>query len=265
MLKLTIITISLNNLEGLKRTCLSVWEQTARRSIQHIIIDGGSTDGTYNWLLENSLKIDHWISEPDKGIYNAMNKGILEAKGEYCLFLNSGDYLINNEIIKDTIPYLNGTDIVYSDQCLYDPQKNIYITGIYPSKLSSTHFLTKTLPHQATFIKTIIQKETLYTEQYKIAADFYFFLNQIVLKGVTTAKIPFPVSVYYLDGISTINMELTLSEHKKILEDSLSNILLEDIEQLKQYQELPCIGINKFLLRILKWMKKTKHKLCKQT
>ena len=91
-MKLSVITINFNNKEGLAKTIVSVVGQTTR-DFEWIIIDGGSTDGSMELIENNSEYISYYVSEPDKGIYNAMNKGIMASHGEYLLFLNSGDYL----------------------------------------------------------------------------------------------------------------------------------------------------------------------------
>ena len=89
-MKLSVITINFNNRDGLRKTIESVVNQTYN-DFEYIIIDGGSTDGSVDVIKEYADRIDYWVSEPDKGIYNAMNKGIDVAKGEYCIFMNSGD------------------------------------------------------------------------------------------------------------------------------------------------------------------------------
>ena len=88
MPKLSIITINYNNLEGLKKTFESVFMQTYQ-DFEYIVIDGGSTDGSKEYIAENTDKINHWVSEPDKGVYHAMNKGIVKASGEYLLFIKT--------------------------------------------------------------------------------------------------------------------------------------------------------------------------------
>src|SRR5690606_20733259 len=93
---LTIITINLNNLEGLKTTIESVLSQTWQE-FEYIVIDGGSTDGGKEYIESQKTHLNYWVSEPDKGIYNAMNKGILKSSGKYLLFLNSGDHLYDNQ------------------------------------------------------------------------------------------------------------------------------------------------------------------------
>ena len=120
MSKLTIITINYNNLEGLKRTVESVINQTWQE-FEYIIIDGGSSDGSAEYIESQSGNIDYWVSEPDKGIYNAMNKGIVIATGEYLLFLNSGDHLLNNEGLQKAIIEVCNYDLVFFDIQIVQP------------------------------------------------------------------------------------------------------------------------------------------------
>ncbi len=94
----TIVTVSYNVVSTIERTILSVVNQTYS-NIEYIIIDGGSTDGTVDIIKKYMDKIAYWVSEPDKGIYDAMNKGILMAKGQWINFMNSGDYLYSNDVI----------------------------------------------------------------------------------------------------------------------------------------------------------------------
>ena len=99
MPKLSIITVNLNNREGLRKTAESVVSQTYK-DYEWIVIDGGSTDGSKELIEQYAEHISYWVSEPDKGIYNAMNKGIRQAHGEYFLFLNSGDSLCDDDIVE---------------------------------------------------------------------------------------------------------------------------------------------------------------------
>ena len=114
MRKFSIITINYNNLEGLKRTVESVVNQTWQE-FEYIVIDGGSTDGSAVYIESQKDKFDYWVSEPDKGIYNAMNKGIKVATGEYLLFLNSGDELIDIEALNKNHFHLEEMDLIYFD------------------------------------------------------------------------------------------------------------------------------------------------------
>ena len=111
-MKLSIITVNLNNMEGLQKTCDSIISQTFK-NFEWIVIDGGSADGSKELIEEYGSNISYWVSEPDKGIYNAMNKGIKVAKGEYLYFLNSGDYLFDSNALSDVFLDNPKEDIVY--------------------------------------------------------------------------------------------------------------------------------------------------------
>ena len=118
-MKFSIITINYNNSKGLKRTLDSIISQTCHE-FEWIVIDGGSSDGSRELIEQHQDSITYWCSEPDKGIYNAMNKGVNKATGDYCLFLNSGDHLCNSKVVEHLISIPFSADIVSGD---------IYIDG----------------------------------------------------------------------------------------------------------------------------------------
>ena len=150
MNKIDIITINLNNADGLKKTIESVVNQTKFDLINYIIIDGGSTDGSLDIIKQYQDKIDYWVSEKDNGIYNAMNKGIKHIGGDgYCLFLNSGDYLHSNDVIERCMPYLlQEYGIIYGNEWKYG-KKNY--EAKYPDKLDENFFKRTSLLRQADF------------------------------------------------------------------------------------------------------------------
>lgn len=111
-MKLSIITVNLNNLEGLKKTYDSVVCQTFT-DYEWLVIDGGSTDGSREFIEQHQDKFAYWCSEPDKGIYNAMNKGIVRAKGEYLNFMNSGDCFACEETVAEVFGKNRTADILY--------------------------------------------------------------------------------------------------------------------------------------------------------
>lgn len=190
-MKLSIITVNLNNREGLKKTLDSVAAQTWR-DFDHIIIDGASTDGSVDVIREyaernNTSNITkgentcpgqiHWISEKDTGIYNAMNKGIRMAKGEYCLFLNSGDWLYGPSVLLTTISKESSVDFLCCNT--YDKNGQVLIP---PRRLDILFFYQDTLNHQSTFIKRTLFEQELYNEQYGFVSDWVFFMNMILYK-----------------------------------------------------------------------------------
>ena len=211
---ISIITINLNNKDGLKETIDSVINQTYS-DIEYIIIDGGSTDGSVDIIKEYNDKISYWISEKDKGIYNAMNKGIRVSTGDYLLFLNSGDHLIENNVLEKVFPYLDGTDFVYGNEWKVNERNrgNIPYEAVYPNKLDESFFRRTSLPHQSTFIKRELLKDG-YNENYKIISDWILF-RESWKNGKTYKHMPFIVSVYDCSGFSNQNSGLMNNEKKE--------------------------------------------------
>lgn len=215
-----IVTINKDNKDGLLQTILSVISQTKFDEINYIIIDGGSTDGSKEIIKKYKNLFGYSTSRRDKGIYNAFNKALSHLKGEYVLFLNSGDYLVSETTIEQVLNYLDGTVIVYGDQMLSGNKKLVNLGGvsimvhsdevvatnkILPDKLNEDFFRTNSLPHQATFIKTEYMKEHPYDETYKVIGDWKFFREAIMVDKVTYKHIPVTVSYFALDGISSKN------------------------------------------------------------
>lgn len=236
-MKLSIITVNLNNKSGLQKTIDSVISQTYK-DFEWIIIDGGSTDGSKELIEQYSQYITYWVSEPDKGIYNAMNKGIISANSEYLLFLNSGDWLINTNIIEQAFPFMNNADFVYGSLQLVNRDGDIKIWDIPIDSVTGEFFLNSTMPHPATFIK----KEKLlqyggYDESYKIAADWKFFMDAILFGNSSLKKMPFVVSVFSEDGISSTQLTQVKSERQRGIEQSWSNILIDDYKKYKMTRD----------------------------
>ena len=172
-MKLSIITINYNNRTGLERTLQSVENQNTR-DFEHVIIDGASTDGSAEDIrkyAENKPNVI-WVSEPDSGIYNAMNKGAKLASGEYLLFLNSGDDLYSSHVVQDFNKSEINCDLVQGYMMYVDPhtgKKEISHTGC-GNQITLSEFFEKSLPHPATFITRKLQLSSLYNI---IVSNFY--------------------------------------------------------------------------------------------
>ena len=217
--KLSIVTINYNNSDGLKKTIESVLSQTFE-NFEFIIIDGGSTDGSIESIREFENNIDYWVSEKDNGIYNAMNKGMRVANGEYFFFLNSGDFFVGDDILEKVIPYLDGTDIVYGD--LLIAETNARWIKKYDHTICFFYFTYDTLPHQGSFIsRNILSKFNLsFSESLKIASDWKFFLDAICKYDATLKYLNFLISEYNTFGLSALkeNRALLLLEKQSVLE-----------------------------------------------
>ena len=151
-MKFSIITINYNNKDGLERTVKSVISQTFQ-DFEYIIIDGGSTDGSVDVIKKFADRIDYWVSEPDKGVYNAMNKGIQQAHGDYLNFMNSGDCYYDKYRLEKIMKYNLEADFVIGRDFHEDSINGSSFTSIHPLLPNSFYFYISTLPHQSAFIK----------------------------------------------------------------------------------------------------------------
>jgi glycosyltransferase involved in cell wall biosynthesis len=240
MHKISVITINYNNLEGLKRTVESVTSQTWQE-FEYIVIDGGSTDGSATYIESQSNNIDNWVSEPDKGVYNAMNKGILMATGDYLLFLNSGDHFYNDMVLEDNHSHIEEHDLIYFNIELAEAKTSKIVS--YPQKLTFSDFYLGTLCHQSTFMrKTLFDKLGLYDENLKFVSDWKFFILALFNYNCSYLKVDAILTTYYLDGISA---DLA---NQKMLHDERQQVLNSDykghIEDVKQLLELKTIVSN---------------------
>ena len=235
---ISIITINRNNADGLKQTLISVAEQTAK-DFEHIVIDGASTDHSVE-VIKQFPHIAYSVSEPDAGIYEAMNKGILQAKGEYCMFLNSGDYLANPTIISTMLPYLSGEDIIYGNlikKSLTGEMKRF----VYPDEIKLNRFVLASLPHPASFINNSLFKQLgLYRTDLKIVSDWAFFLEVVFKHGVSYKHVPVFVSVFALGGITTNPMykNIEIEEREKVWKEMFPYAYKEFFRLVEREQEL---------------------------
>lgn len=214
---LSIITICKNE-PFIESTCQSVCSQTSQ-NFEWLIIDGASTDDTLEKIKPFQNRADVFISEPDGGIYPAMNKGIRQATGKYLLFLNGGDLLYDNRTIEKVLPYLNkgSGGVFYGDSYrLFEEREKCFIKT-YPDKINKSFFLDNTLAHQSSFIKKdLFTRLGGYREDFKIVSDkekWLCFLDN----GVKFSHIPFPCSCFRMNGISRFPSQLLKEEKIKML------------------------------------------------
>jgi glycosyltransferase involved in cell wall biosynthesis len=251
-LKISIITINYNNNEGLIKTVESVKSQTYQE-FEYLVIDGGSTDGSVSFLENNKNLFDYWVSESDNGVYQAMNKGINKATGEYLLFLNSGDHFINNKILEKNHESIQEDDIIYFDLQVTENEKTFIKK--YPNTLSFSYFVEDTLPHPSTFIKKEAFLNTnLYKEEFKIVSDWKFFIDGICKYNLTYKYINKTLSTFYIGGLSSSpeNRIVKFNEKKEILKgDYLA--YMQDLDDVIAFRDtlnnLRASRIIKFLVK----------------
>lgn len=228
-MKLSIITINYNNLPGLKRTYESVVSQTYK-AIEWIVIDGGSTDGSKEFIEKHQEHFNYWCSEPDKGIYNAMNKGICQAHGEYLQFLNSGDNLVDNKVIEDFHNLSCNEDIISGDIIL-DNDPNEIRCNPDETALDLDVFLNGSVTHPPTFIKKeLFVQYGMYDEHLKIVSDWKFLLNALIFNNCSYRHWRRVVANFYTDGIcsSLESRQIHMAER---------NLVLHNIKRVKRSLE----------------------------
>lgn len=227
-MKYSIITINYNNCEGLRKTIESIINQSCQ-DYEYIIIDGGSDDGSREVIKEFTDRISYWVSEQDKGIYNAMNKGILKATGDYLIFMNSGDRFYDHNVLENVQPYLTA-DIVHG-RLFYSSgrERSVYLHGAPDMQ----HFLDNTLNHQSSFIARKLFIDTLYDEQYKIVSDWKFFMEKLILQNCSFVSIPVKVGIFEEGGISESNSTLDAKERQEVLEQMFPPRMVKTFKRFK--------------------------------
>lgn len=261
-MKLSIVTINYNNAEGLRKTLASVAAQTYR-DIEHIIVDGGSTDGSVDVIKEYVRKVESqkprvksviWSSEQDNGIYNAMNRGIRKATGEYCQFLNSGDCLAASDVTERMMnalytlhhtPYTeNAPDILYGNMIKVMPDgKTLRDVCHATNDVTLNMFYRGCLNHSPAYIKrSLFDEYGLYDESLKICSDWKFYMQSIVLGKAKVQYVNIDVTIFDMTGISETRKDLLNEERNRLLHEMVPEGILKDYDRyhfpMEQYDRL---------------------------
>ncbi|WP_159022665.1 glycosyltransferase family 2 protein [Formosa sp. L2A11] len=210
-MKVSIITVSYNAAKTILKTIDSIADQSYT-NIEFIIIDGGSTDGTLDIIEDNKEKIDIVVSEPDKGVYDAMNKGILRASGDWILFLGADDLLANNNVIETCVQQFSSSHLVYGD-VIKVPENEVYDGAFNLYKM-----IYRNICHQAIFFhKSVFKLKGLYHLDYKVNSDWEFNLRCFQDPKINTKYIPLVVSHFNTEGLSSNTEDVAFEIRKKQL------------------------------------------------
>lgn len=235
---ITIITINYNNLRGLRNTLKSISEQSCQ-DFEYIIIDGGSTDGSKELIEEFSVVFRsvnfRWVSEIDRGIYHAMNKGIQMANGEYVQFLNSGDWLVDMHVVENVLSQLDG-DIVVGNVIQVNEKGKLKYCKHDIAEISFYTFYRGTIQHSSAYIRReLFFNYGLYDETLRIVSDWKWYLKVIIFEGVKVSLIDDYISFFDMTGISSTNHLLDRMERRQVLQSIIPDKILKDYDQYSFY------------------------------
>ena len=256
---LTIITINYNNAYGLQKTIESVLAQTST-NFEYIVIDGASTDGSVEYLKTANYKLQtinyKLVSEPDNGIYHAMNKGIRMAKGEYIHFLNSGDWLVDEHVVEKMLGELNEQiaqgqqpDVFVGNKIMIRPDGKIRPGHNDKLPVTALTFYRGTIEHTSAYIRrAMFDVVGLYDETLRIVSDWKWYFEAVLHHNVKVSFTNLYVTYFDTTGISSTNLQLDKAERRKVLEELLPPAVLTDydtysfdIEQMQRLKRYPVI------------------------
>ena len=232
-MRYSIITVNYNNKDGLRKTIESVVSQTFH-DYEFIVIDGGSTDGSADILKKYDDKITYWVSEPDKGIYNGMNKGIAKATGDYLNFMNSGDCFYADDVLQRVADYNSQADFIVGRDYHYSERLQRGHASIQPPRTTMMHFFVATLDHQSSFIRRELFKNAPYDENHRLVSDWIFYVEKIVGEGRQVQFIPDIVCRREEGGLSEQQRERNRSEIDAYLHQLLAPGIYADYATLSQ-------------------------------
>jgi len=230
-MKYTIITVNFNNKDGLRQTIESVISQTYR-DFEYIVIDGGSTDGSVDVLKEYDRQIDYWVSEPDSGIYNGMNKGIAKAHGDYLNFMNSGDRFYDKDVLSRLTARPLEADLIVGRDYHFNEQSGCGFATILPPRISMLTFYNQTLPHQSTFIRREMFDGCPYDETFRIVSDIKFYIQKLCVEGRSISLIDDIICRREPDGVSKTYNDRRITEHQTVIQQFLPQGAIKDYQTL---------------------------------
>lgn len=234
MVKISIVTVCFNSAKTIEQTIKSVINQSYN-NIEYIIIDGGSTDGTLDVIKKYEPYISYWVSEPDKGIYDAMNKGIRAATGELLGFINSDDWYEKDILGKYVNKYqLDQADVLYGDLTIVDDSGAAQQHWLCDDVCFDYFYFKMVIPHPTTFIKTKILKENMFSTKNKLVSD-YELLLRLFVEGHKFQYVGKGTVVYFRNsGISASKKWLGYLEYRRFLKKMIKEYHLLLPEKTKK-------------------------------
>ena len=213
-MKISVITVCKNAAKSIERALQSVLSQTYG-DVEYLVIDGDSQDRTQDVVRKYTHSIKKFVSEPDGGIYEAMNKGIRLAAGEYIYFLGADDYLYDENVLDDVAGFIRkqrSCDLVYGDIVSREPSGQALLLASPPPAAIAEHLMSSCMPHQATFCRAdLFAKIGLFSEHYRIASDYAWWIKLLQNPGTSLHYYPRTIAFFNSKGSSS-NIQRTLRE-----------------------------------------------------
>ena len=201
-MKITVVTVVYNDKDGLQFTIPSVLNQTYN-NIEYIIIDGGSTDGTVDVIRKYEKHLAYWCSEPDRGIYDAMNKGIGKATGDWICFMNAKDCFADSNVLEKLQDVFCGdADVIVGNTLMKDNHQLREFVAKKNRNISSRNVTSMGFYHQSSFVRTELARKYPFQTKYKLAADFGMFY-ELHKNNHAFHYVEFPISYFDVTGVST--------------------------------------------------------------
>lgn len=233
--KISIITVVYNDRHGFRKTAKSVVSQNACYGTdwEWIVVDGKSKDGTVDEILNHDKRIKWWVSEPDKGIYDAMNKALSHANGEYLIFMNAGDCFCDFEVINKVINHKSfGISDYLIGNTYYISDGKVVGKPDIPGEITAKMLYMRSMPHQATFMRTSRLRDLGgYDTSYRIVADAKFFFQDIVINNATCCNLDFFTTRYDISGISSTAWRNNIEERNRFLNELLPKRINADYQR----------------------------------
>lgn len=205
----TIITVCRNHAKELERTIRSVESQTWQEK-EYLVIDGASTDDTLDVIKAHEASITRWVSEPDQGIYDAMNKGVKMAQGEWVIFMNAGDTFARDDTLQRVLGNPLDADVIYGD----------VIKGELVKKAEAPRNAHRMFYcHQSAFVRTSCLREYPFDIRHKMSADFKQ-VKQLFLSGKRFRQLDFPVANFDTQGVSNKNRSAGLYDNIQVIRET---------------------------------------------
>lgn len=224
----SIITVTYNAALLLERTIKSVLGQSGAGSIEHLIIDGGSTDGTVDIIKRYGANLAYWVSEPDKGLYHAMNKGLRQATGDYVWFMNAGDVIHSADVVEklQQIVKTGYSDIIYGETNIVDRDGRFISERRLKAPVALTWKSFKMgmlVCHQSFIVKRKVAP--LYDLKYRFSADFDWCIRSMK-KATVISNANMIVSDYLEEGLTTSNRKASLKERFEIMKRNYGVVIV---------------------------------------